>query len=1050
VKNFRSLLARLGIQLVIGDGEDDVQDDAESEASHEAQRQQGPRRHGRQQTRSHTRRASFNDSNLDTTWISGDRLVNEEEGAQAKSPHRRSRSNARLSVNQGPRSAAPLSAERRHQDLQPPVPAHQELPRKRGESSASILDGVRITRDTANWVQSAHEQHPSLNGYVSESELDDSASLVHKRMMDRAPIPAPSLLFKPSEAELMSDAVAFHSSKVGRNCLHTWHDRALQFRRRRETLEQIAANHDRQILLRQSLATLRDNVYDQGFWEQQERRAGRARDSFLLTKAFTHWAQTASDEVRKTNIVRRHVLSTRYFNAWRDISVVNELKCRRVGLKKFFGIWRTKAERRSLDYDKSTAIHEEDLLQQAYWKLFWTFCDRKAPVWRDSRLKRASLSRLVTTYRRNSMARQLAEDRSLFRAKSNVLHKLVENARSQQAHQASAEDFRRRHLLQGTFRVANAQAHLRPLERQVCSAVERHLVEKAFSTWAVHCQASRHALEVDHQRTLRNAWTKWNDRLRVQTLSKKIDERVIAQAMYKWALEERLRLYVRVADNRVKGRAMHVLLSATSSIQFRLNEATVIFQRNQTTRRMRFGMLSLNRGTRTLEQGERAAAEFRNSRDIRKIVDLWKDKTSHARQLTKWATDARFFCLTTSTLRRWQEATISAKKVKRREAYAVIRRKCKMGLVKNCLQTWSEKIKSIHAIHQQATDQYESKLADIAKTSLAAWSEKSQQIALRNGEAQAYAAQRLLDIAFSALQYELRELQIQDEKAHARVAEESDRSAAKMLKKLGDSIFLLRRQEETAIAWRERRFGQHRRNMLKFWAYQAAQKRALQDIGDPESPSNREVNLFSSMRLPSARNSNGATSASANLTPLDLEVEADLDFGATSRAEEWTQFNFMRNPLPALPENPNSEPRTVATPLPGYLRTPSKRTARTRARFRNIPSQAPPNAVASAFRPEVFDRSVLSSTTPAPLTASGVNDMEALTPQVTPFDRKMRAGGYSQESTTPATAPPGTNRRFGQSRFGRSVGPGFDTGRTVRFGGPTGLVDTPAPHEKSS
>ena len=1038
MKNYRSLLARLGIQLVIGDGEDDTQDDVELEVPYNPQRQD-PRNDAPQRMKPHTRRASFNDSNLDTTWISGDRLVTEEEGARARSSHRRSRSNARFSGIEG---LPPRASHGGQHNLQSQVPIQQQPRHKRRESSASVWDNVHIKRETDN--------RQTQNGYVSESGLDDSAS-VHSLPLDHASIAQPTLLFKPPVAELMSDAVAFHFSRVGRNCLHTWHDRTLQSRLQRQTLERIAMNHDRQTLLRQSLATLRESMSDQGFWEQQERRAGRARDLFLLTKALTHWAQTASDEVLKTDSVRRHILSTRYFNAWRDISVVNELKCRRLGLKKFFTIWHAKAERRSLDHDKATAIHEENLLQQAYWKLFWTFCDRKAPVWKDSRLKKASLSVLVSTYNRNLVARQLAEDRNRFHLKKDLFNTLVGKARSQQAQHASAEYFRRRTLLQRTIRVVDSQAHLRPLERQMASNIQRHLVAKAFSTWVFHCQVSKQAIEVDHQRTLRNAWTEWNDRLRVQTLSKKIDERVVAQAMYKWALEERLRLYIRVADNRIKGRAMHIIMNTTSDKQFRLNEASMMLQQNQATRLMRFGMLSLNRSTRTLEQGERAAIEFRNGRDIRKILELWKDKTSHARQLTKWATDARFFCLTTSTMRRWQEAIVNAKKVKRREAYAVIRRRSKMALVRNCLHTWSKRSQMIQAFQPQANSRYESKVADLARNSLATWSVKSRQMVEWNDQARIFAAQRLLDISLSAMRYELRELRIQDEKAHARVAEDSDRSAAKMLKKLGDSIFLLRRQEETAIAWRERRFGQHRRNMLKFWAYQAAQKRALQDVGDPESPSNRDVNLFSSLRLPSARKPNGTASADINLTPLDLDVEADLDFGATRRAEEWTQFNFMRNPLPALPENPNSEPRTVATPLPGYLRTPSKRTARTKARFRNIPSQAPPSAVASAFRPESFDRSVLSSTTPAPLTTGGVIDMEALTPQVTPFDRKMRAGGYSQESNTPATAPPGTaNRRFGQSRFGRSVGPGFDTGRTVRFGAPTGLVDTPAPHEKSS
>ena len=83
--------------------------------------------------------------------------------------------------------------------------------------------------------------------------------------------------------------------------------------------------------------------------------------------------------------------------------------------------------------------------------------------------------------------------------------------------------------------------------------------------------------------------------------------------------------------------------------------------------------------------------------------------------------------------------------------------------------------------------------------------------------------------------------------------------------------------------------------------------------------------------------------------------------------------------------------------------------------------------------------------------------MEALTPQITPFGRKLKAGGY-QDSATPATAP----SRFAQSRFGKSFGLG-ETARTVRFGDTTAFGDaengslsgddrgrTPVAHEKSS
>jgi protein SFI1 len=109
---------------------------------------------------------------------------------------------------------------------------------------------------------------------------------------------------------------------------------------------------------------------------------------------------------------------------------------------------------------------------------------------------------------------------------------------------------------------------------------------------------------------------------------------------------------------------------------------------------------------------------------------------------------------------------------------------------------------------------------------------------------------------------------------------------------------------------------------------------------------------------------------------------------------------------------------TSYTPgTPGYMRTPSR--SRRAGRFRPIPT---PGAVT----PFAFDPGYLA-TTPAPFTAAENGNSNSpmpvgLTPQVTPFARKLRAGGFAE-------MPPSALRTSVLGRSGAAVG----TGKSVRF-----------------
>lgn len=391
MNRYREVLSDLGIQLVLGDGEDNIDEVARPDATngiYDGHADIGDReeRQGRR-----TRRASFNDSNLDTTWISGDRPLGRETKGRVPGPLRGSSrdQHQRLKLRPSHREDNQRSATAAHAPH-----GRGRLGNERARST-STQGSVRRKLDQFNHAHAHHATRPVANGYLSEQEMEDSSRSLSVPQVVSHLSASQQNPYRPTDPRVVSDAEDLYFGRTARHCFHAWHDHAVRNQQARQHLGQIALDHDRRILLKQSLGQMRDSLSEKRFWKQQERRASRARDLFLLTKAFTHWAQTTSDVVLRTSVAQRHILRTRYFNAWRDITVVNELKCRRLGLRKWFSVWRTRSNKQAINDEMGTALFEEKLVEQAYWKWFWAFCERRAPVWKDARLKGHFFAELV-------------------------------------------------------------------------------------------------------------------------------------------------------------------------------------------------------------------------------------------------------------------------------------------------------------------------------------------------------------------------------------------------------------------------------------------------------------------------------------------------------------------------------------------------------------------------------------------------------------------------------------------------------------------------------
>lgn len=278
-------------------------------------------------------------------------------------------------------------------------------------------------------------------------------------------------------------------------------------------------------------------------------------------------------------------------------------------------------------------------------------------------------------------------------------------------------------------------------------------------------------------------------------------------------------------------------------------------------------------------------------------------------------------------------------------------------------------------MQEEAQRRAQAQLFAIGTNAFDRWREATQAQRIREVQADNVDDQRLVVSALSAMLARHTEIADLEETASSFRLSSDLALQASALKRLQWAQFAASQKTKSADALLSRNKDQHIKQMLRHWFAQASASRAAKQeptdpTTEPESPSIR----------PASR-------------------------AAARSVERFTP----------------SHATTSYTPkgTPGYMQTPSR--SRRAGRFRPIPTPA-------AGTPFAFEPSYLT-TTPAPLTAGRDNSgsptpaaSRGLTPQVTPFSRKLRAGGFG-------SVPPSALRN---SVFGRS-GAGLGTGKSVRF-----------------
>ncbi|KAI7204589.1 hypothetical protein KC324_g705 [Hortaea werneckii] len=688
---------------------------------------------------------------------------------------------------------------------------------------------------------------------------------------------------------------------------------------------------------------------------------------------------------------------------------------RRTLIKQAFDVWRNAY----LESREERRLEENCLKEENKWFRHWEahIVDKAFTHWRQATFDQRHLTELAK--KRILQAReQQSEDHY-----NNRLYAIGFGGLQKQLNTCQRDDEQAlvhydRQLKSTCLRTITIHANLAPIAKNFTLKVNLDLQRRAFKTWHLRLQLERQAAEVNHQRVLQSAWTKWNDNLRCRALGQRIDERVLIESLYKWALAEREQLFTRAMDGKALRRAFGWWRYRAGEAQDKLVMAERVFAEQQHRRRLAQAVGCLNREMRRLEDLDRMAIEFANARVLPRFLKGWAQKARHAMELQRWAGDARFYTLDTRSLAVWRERTTQHVHARRREAYTHVRGRMKIRIVKNCFGRWRDQAVVAKSMDAEAEYRAQEKNRKAAIEAFGRWHGKTAQVRESSERANALDRTRLVVSALAAIAAAHSQHQELERQADEFRHEQELVLLGAMMKKLQWTQFTAARRAESAEALLLRNRDQHIRQMLRHWALVTADRRTVRastpapkegEDDEPESPSLR----------PASRQR------------------------AASRSRERPGF---------LPHSP---PETSATP--GYMRTPS-RSSRRAGRFRPLPTP-------KAMTPFSFGEGYLS-TTPAPLpsiqqtsrsaagetdvvpsmteqeseerdTAGNEDGMSTLTPQITPFARKLRAGGFGGNNAAPAgtatvAATPGPSV-LRSSVFGRSVLGG--TAKSVRFAG---------------
>ena len=819
------------------------------------------------------------------------------------------------------------------------VASMQEKPRLERGRSTSTHGGMRIRRRSPS-VSLTRQERPASPPDVGLDEAQSPsyspfASSNRQQKQDSLNVFRGQVIGHETETLMQTKAslvLQHHLSLIGKRTLQLWRDKAINAREHNATLSSLACRKDKGVLLGLALESWRSLLLErqhiaetERFFAHLERRSEQARNLYLLHKAFTHWGTSAFEEVERTSIARRHIIKTRTFNAWRDITAINELKVRRQVIKKFFELWKRQHDQLSSYDARIVQIYESNLVEKVFRQWFQKTSDIKATAWWSENAKRRALFSWTVLSRSAEGHRCAAYEIRLLQLARNAWQIWRAKTEDRNRRDSEARNLYEARIRSSTLRRWRRETRVLPAKKTLQTDVNLRVLRSKFALWLQRARQERQATAIDRLRITREAWTNWRHKLRFQVLCTRVDDHIILRSIYKWVLTERSVLAQRLVNQRLLLDCMQNWAQRSKTLREHRWDQEDLAQTVEVSRGRDLALRRWHSRLQTQQQQEADAASMYIPRRVGSTLSQWSERTRHVQELDRWSRDAEFYFLASKTLKRWKVSTEATKREKRKSAYIHVRRTMKMKLARGVLENWRRRTQEVRELHARALDVNQNRTVILGMNIFDRWRARMEE----REELNYIWRQRVARKQFTL--WRGRTAAFRDLEVEA-IINYQERQQEHAIKKWGLSTLHLRSQSHHAAEIREKNLKRSFRKTFTYWHQRAVQK------------------------LP-ARSSHHDGSDLTGVTP---RAEIWSESGDDTEVDEWARG----------PDDPN-----VFTPIPGYLKTPSRRLERV-------------TAAAARF----------SSTTPR-------------VPLPSPFDRHLR-GRYLGSSLASA-------RNGGQSSLGR-------------------------------
>jgi protein SFI1 len=327
--------------------------------------------------------------------------------------------------------------------------------------------------------------------------------------------------------------------------------------------------------------------------------------------------------------------------------------------------------------------------------------------------------------------------------------------------------------------------------------------------------------------------------LRIKALEDRIDDRVIVECLYKWTLASRVSLFQRVHDRQLKESTFLTWVTKTNQRSNTLDAAERRFAQFKRTQLLRTCLRRMEAVTTERRAEEFAVIAECQQKLKQRIFEKLKERHGHFQQLNNWAGDAHFYVLSKSTLRTWSQATQHARRNRRRDAYAQVRRMVKTNLARRLFANWRGRANHIALVNQQASNMLEDRTLQKGASLLHHWHDRTMTLRQQDSQATDLHAYKLGTRFFHTWSERMITLNNMDVQAVALRQESAELAATSALKKLGWRLWNIQRQEENARALYGRNFEKHIKAIIRFWMEQTNDRLANRPVSP--TPTNRST-----------------------------------------------------------------------------------------------------------------------------------------------------------------------------------------------------------------